>query len=152
MMVTAADEFVDVVLRDGGTLRLRPPRPDDRDALLEFFERLSDRSRYLRFHGIRRIDDDLLAGLIGDAHTVGALVGTLDGRIVAVASYARLVGDDAAEMAFAVADEEQGRGIGTRLLEQLALRARQVGIERFVADVMAENRAALACSPTRASR
>ncbi len=47
-------------------------------------------------------------------------------------------------MAFAVADEEQGRGIGTRLLEQLATRARRIGIHRFVADVMAENRQALA--------
>ena len=47
-------------------------------------------------------------------------------------------------MAFAVADAEQGRGIGTRLLEQLAGRARDAGINRFVAEVMASNAAALA--------
>ena len=60
----------------------------------------------------------------------GALVGTLAGadgpeRIVALASYARLRDPAAAEVAFAVADEQQGRGIGTRLLEQLASRARR---------------------------
>ena len=46
-------------------------------------------------------------------------------------------------MAFAVADSAQGRGIGTRLLEQLARRAREHGITRFVADVLASNRSAL---------
>src|SRR5436190_721159 len=50
-------------------------------------------------------------------------------------------GASAGAAAFAVADEHQGRGIGTRLLEQLALRASEVGIERFVAEVMPENRA-----------
>ena len=74
----------------------------------------------------------------------GALVGTLaragePERIVALASYARLRDPSAAEVAFAVSDEEQGRGIGTRLLEQLALRAGGLGITRFVADVLAEN-------------
>jgi acetyl coenzyme A synthetase (ADP forming)-like protein len=142
--VAAADEVVDVVLKDGGTLRLRPARPADKDALVEFFARLSDRSRYLRFHGIRRVDGELVDPFLADGSQVGTLVGTLEGRIVALASFARLEDGDTAEMAFAVADEEQGRGIGTRLLEQLASRARRIGIHRFVADVMAENRQALA--------
>ena len=71
----------------------------------------------------------------------GVLLGELDGRVVAVGEYVRLRDASAAEAAFAVADEHQGRGIGTRLLEQLALRASEVGIERFVAEVMPENRA-----------
>ena len=70
-------------------------------------------------------------------------MGTLEGRIVALASYVRLRDPATAEIAFAVADEEQGRGIGTRLLEQLAERAAVAGIASFVAEVMAENRAAL---------
>jgi acetyl coenzyme A synthetase (ADP forming)-like protein len=75
----------------------------------------------------------------------GALVGTLAGgdghQIVALASYARLRDPAVAEVAFTVADDQQGRGIGTRMLEQLAERAAAVGIERFVADVMGENAA-----------
>jgi len=140
----AAGEAVDVVLRDGGTLRLRPPGPADREGLVEFFARLSDRSRYLRFHGVRRVDGALVVPFLDEGPNAGALIGTLEGRIVALGSYVRLREGDTAEMAFVVSDEEQGRGIGTRLLEQLALKARRSGIERFVADVMAENRQALA--------
>ena len=85
--------------------------------------------------------------LAPDWHERGALLGTLvdeEGeRVVAVANYVRLRDPKVAEAAFAVADEHQGRGIGTRLLEQLAERAGQVGIERFVAEVLADNRAML---------
>ncbi|HST18052.1 MAG TPA: GNAT family N-acetyltransferase [Gaiellaceae bacterium] len=135
---------IDVILRDGGTLRLRPPGADDADALLAFYAGLSDRSRYLRFHGARRVERDLVEPVLDpDWVDTGALVGTLDDRIVALASYARLRDPEAAELGFAVADEEQGRGIGTRLVEQLAARASAAGVVRFVAEVMAENRPAL---------
>ena len=61
-------------------------------------------------------------------------------RIVAVANFVRLRDPKAAEVAFAVADEYQRRGIGTRLLEQLAALAGGLGIERFVAEVLPDNR------------
>jgi acetyl coenzyme A synthetase (ADP forming)-like protein len=136
---------VDVILRDGGTLRLRPPRAADAEALVAFFAGLSERSLYLRFHGARRVDRKLVEPFVEpDWIETGSLVGTLGERIVALASFVRLRDPQAAEIAFAVADEEQGRGIGTRLLEQLAMRAGELGIIRFVAEVMADNRAALA--------
>jgi acetyl coenzyme A synthetase (ADP forming)-like protein len=144
-----AAEAVDVILRDGGTLRLRPPARDDGEALLAFFAGLSERSRYLRFHGVRAVGPPLVEALLDpDWDERGALVGTLGGdegaeRIVAVANYVRLRDPATAELAFAVADREQGRGIGTRLLEQLAGRAGDAGVEAFVAEVLAENRAAL---------
>jgi acetyl coenzyme A synthetase (ADP forming)-like protein len=142
--VLNAAEAVDVILRDGGTLRLRPPAAHDADDLVTFFSHLSERSLYLRFHGARRPDARLVEPFLDpDWIERGALVGTLEERIVALASYARLRDPAAAEIAFAVADAEQGRGIGTRLLEQLALRAAEVGIGSFVAEVMAQNRAAL---------
>jgi len=142
---------VDVILRDGGTLRLRPPTAADADELVAFFARLSERSRSLRFHGAREVDRALVEPYLDPDWTrVGALAGSLAGgmneeeRIVALASYLRREQDPAsAEMAFAVADAEQGRGIGTRLLEQLAARAREAGISEFVAYVRAANSAAL---------
>jgi acetyl coenzyme A synthetase (ADP forming)-like protein len=139
---------VDVILRDGTTLRLRAPASDDADALVAFFAGLSERSRYLRFHGLRHVDRALVEPFLDpDWAERGALVGMLardDGeRIVALGNYVRLRDPAAAEAAFAVADELQGRGVGTRLLEQLAARAATVGIDRFVAEVMRDNRAML---------
>jgi acetyl coenzyme A synthetase (ADP forming)-like protein len=145
---TAAVDAVDVILRDGTTLRLRAPGEGDADALVAFFAGLSERSRYLRFHGYRHVDRSLAEPFLDpDWRERGALIGTLaDGdteRVVALGNYVRLRDPAAAEAAFAVADELQGRGVGTRLLERLALRAAEVGIERFVAEVLAENRAML---------
>jgi acetate---CoA ligase (ADP-forming) len=135
---------VDVILRDGATLRLRAPANEDAGALAAFFTGLSQESFYMRFHGIRRVDDDLVRHFLEpDWQERGVLVGELGDRVVAVAEYMRLRDESAAEAAFAVADEHQGRGIGTRLLEQLALRAGEAGIQRFVAEVMPENRAML---------
>jgi acetyl coenzyme A synthetase (ADP forming)-like protein len=135
---------VDVILRDGGTLRLRPPTSADADAVLELLQGLSERSRYLRFHGIRTVDRALAESLLdADWIEAGALAGWLGDRIVGLANYVRLRDPSAAEVAFVVADEEQGRGIGTRLLEQLAVRGAETGVARFVAEVMAENQAML---------
>ncbi|HEU6443780.1 MAG TPA: GNAT family N-acetyltransferase [Gaiellaceae bacterium] len=143
-VAAVAGEPVDVILRDGGTLRLRPPRREDDEALLEFFQRLSERSLYLRFHGFPSVSPQLVEPFLeADWDERGVLLGTLaeDGeeRVVALGNYTRLRDRALAEAAFTVADEHQRRGIGTRLLEQLARRAADVGIERFVAEVMADN-------------
>ncbi len=144
----AATEHADVILRDGRTLRLRPPGRDDAEALLAFFGDLSQRSLYLRFHGLPQINSRLGESVIEPGWRergalLGALVDDEKERVVAVANYVRLRDPRLAEAAFAVADEHQGRGIGTRLLEQLAARAAEVGIERFVAYVLPDNRAML---------
>jgi acetate---CoA ligase (ADP-forming) len=140
-----AQDAVDVILRDGGTLRLRPPSRDDAAALLEFFRSLSETALYRRFHGFPQVNEELVEPLLEpDWEERGVLLGTLaDGggeRVVAVANYVRLRDRKRAESAFTVADEQQRRGIGTRLLERLAERASAVGIERFVAEVLADNR------------
>jgi acetyl coenzyme A synthetase (ADP forming)-like protein len=142
---TAAAGAVDVILRDGTTLRLRAPARGDADALLAFFGDLSERSRYLRFHGTRRIDESVVERFLDtDGHDRGALMGVLEDRVVALAEYVRLRDPAVAEVAFTVADELQGRGAATRLLEQLAVRAAAAGIEQFVAEVLPENSLMLA--------
>jgi hypothetical protein len=73
-----------------------------------------------------------------------ATVGEGDAEtVVGVGEYQRLRDPTAAEAAFAIADAHQGRGIGTRLVEQLAERAARHGIQRFVAEVLADNHAML---------
>ena len=143
-MSALAHDPTDVILRDGATLRLRPPLAADAEGMLDFFSRLSDRSRYLRFHGFPALGQKLVTPFLDpDWDERGALIGCFEGRIVALANYARLRDRRAAEVAFTVDDEFQGRGIGTRLLEQLVELAASVGIEEFVAEVLPENRSML---------
>jgi acetyl coenzyme A synthetase (ADP forming)-like protein len=147
-IATSTPAAVDVILRDGRALRLRPPGRADLEALVAFFAGLSPESRYLRFHGAISVDAHHLERFVEpDWDAGGALIATLrdagDERIVALASWTRLRDPHSAEIAFAVADELQGHGLGTRLLEQLAASAAGTGIERFVAEVLPGNRAML---------
>ena len=138
----------DVVLRDGTTLRLRAPTRDDASELLEFLRRLSPDSLYLRFHGSVSVGPRLVEPVLDpDWVERGALIGAVSEaageRIVALGSYVRLREPALAEVAFAVADELHGKGVGTRLLEQLADIAGEVAIECFLAEVLSHNTAML---------
>src|SRR5665648_1028131 len=130
----------DVLLRDGSTMRLQAPTPVDFDDIKAFYDGLSPESRYLRFHGFGRTDTVARA----DAEASGvdrlALISRHEGRVVAVASYDGLREPGVAEVAFAVADDDQRRGIGMRMLEQLAEIAADRGIHRFDAEVVDSNR------------
>jgi acetate---CoA ligase (ADP-forming) len=134
----------DVILPEGTTLRLRAATRDDAAGLVAFVERLSPESRYFRFHGLPPVGPRLVEPFLDpDWDERGALVGTLASdageRIVALGTWSRLRDRSAAEAAFAVDDEFQGHGIGTRLVEQLAGLAAEAGIERFVAEVLPAN-------------
>ncbi len=125
---------------------MRSPSAKDEGAVLDFLSSLSEDSFYRRFHGTPSILPALVDPFLDpDWWDHGDLIGTLADetgaeQVVALASYVRLRDPTAAEVAFAVADAHQGRGIGTRLLERLAARAASVGIERFVAEVIPGNR------------
>jgi acetyl coenzyme A synthetase (ADP forming)-like protein len=149
------------ILRDGGSIIIRAIRPDDKQRLLDHFGRLSQRSVYFRFFGAKKrlSDDELRRFTEPDFIRHVGLVATLrDGeqeQIIGVGRYF-VVDPDApgnqdraaaggngqpcrAEIAFAVADAHQGRGIGTALLTHLVFLARANGITEFEADVLGEN-------------
>ncbi|WP_228002065.1 bifunctional acetate--CoA ligase family protein/GNAT family N-acetyltransferase [Nocardia australiensis] len=136
--------FADVLASDGGVVRLRPITPDDADRLQEFHTSLSDRSRYLRYFGPypRISPKDMYRSTHVDHHDRVGLLLVLGDAIIAVGRYELLAdrnGPRAAEVAFVVADEHQGRGLGSILLEHLAGAAAENDIETFVAEVLAEN-------------
>src|SRR4051812_28412306 len=133
----------DVILRDGSALRLRSPRPDDEPAIKAFFDGLAPESRYRRFHGHGRTDIVARDYASADGDTRVALLAHLGARVVAVAGYDRLNEPGVAEVAFAVADDLHGRGLATRMLEQLAAVGAERGVRRFDAEVMSDNRAML---------
>src|SRR6201991_2690701 len=133
----------DVILRDGSALRLRSPEAADEAHIKAFFDALAPESRYMRFHGAGRTDVVSHDYAQADGDRRVALVARLGDRVVAVAGYDRLNEPGAAEVAFAVADDMQGRGLATRMLEQLAEVGAERGVRRFDAEVMADNRALL---------
>ncbi|WP_346619090.1 bifunctional GNAT family N-acetyltransferase/acetate--CoA ligase family protein [Blastococcus montanus] len=131
----------DIVAADGGTVHLRPICPDDAEALNGLMDRSSDQTRYYRFFGpMKRLSDrDLHRFTHVDHDQRVAFVVLLGDQIIGVGRYDRYPGTDDAEVAFLVEDAHQGRGLGSVLLEHLAAAARERGIKRFVAEVLAQN-------------
>ncbi|HKU35968.1 MAG TPA: GNAT family N-acetyltransferase [Paenarthrobacter sp.] len=132
----------DVVLRDGGTAHLRPIRPEDADALQAFHAGQSQASIYMRFFSFKAKLSGKEVRRFTEVDHVNrvAFVITIGGEIVGVGRYDRLDDPDEAEVAFNISDSHQGRGIGSILLEHLAVAARENGIRRFTAEVLPENR------------
>jgi GNAT superfamily N-acetyltransferase len=131
-----------VVLRDGGLAFIRPVRPDDSDALAQLHAHLSSESKYLRYFSARRTlpDSELERAAIVDYRERMAFVAFVQGRLAAYACYVRSSPGVAAEVAFQVEDAQQGRGLGTLLLEQLAAYAHEHGLHHFKASVLPQNR------------
>ena len=129
-------------LADGTSLAVRPIDEADAEGLVRFHQRLSDETTYLRFFSVHPVlhPDEVERFTHVDHRRREAVVALLDGEIVAVARFDRLPDGDDAEIAFVVADEFQGRGIGSALLRALVPRARGFGIRRFVAETMPHNR------------
>jgi acyl-CoA synthetase (NDP forming)/ribosomal protein S18 acetylase RimI-like enzyme len=134
-----AHREADVVLRDGSTVHVRPVRPSDVDAIRSFLAGLSLRSRAFRFFSAGANLDRAATQAVDVDHVRRfGLVALQGDRVVGHATY---VGLDAthAEAAFAVADDLQGRGLGTILLAHLAEAAHAAGFEVFVNEVLPEN-------------
>ena len=143
----------DVLLKDGSVAQLRPIVPDDDDRLVEFYSRVSDESKYMRFFApypeLSKKDVERFTHVDLDRRV--AFVVTLHDRIIGVGRYDAVSEDpgggaaagaaegSTAEVAFLVEDAHQGRGVGQLLLEHLAQAGRERGIGRFVADVLPVN-------------
>jgi len=137
-----AEREVDIVLRDGSTVHVRPARPGDRAALTEFFQGLSSESRWFRFFSaagnLEPFIDKATNNDFRDRLDLVATAGTPP-RIIAHALYVTTE-PDLAEVAFATSDAHHERGIATILLAHLAQAARENGIHRFYAVTMPSNR------------
>ena len=130
-----------MVLRDGRPCHVRPIRPDDAPRLVEFHSRLSAETIYFRFFAPypELSDRDVKRFVNVDYTDRVALVATEGGELIAVARFDKLNPRDA-EVAFVVRDDHQSRGLGAVLLEHLAAAAWEIGLRRFVAEVLPNNR------------
>ncbi len=136
------DLVVDERLRDGSTVRFRPIRPEDDDALVAFHDGLSTRSVYRRFFFVHpHLTRAEVERFTHVDYVERMAFAVADGdRIVGVGRYERLPGGLEAEVAFVVTDDHQHLGIGTLLLDHLADVARGNGIGTFEAQTLSENR------------
>jgi ribosomal protein S18 acetylase RimI-like enzyme len=132
--------------RNGPTLIVRPLRHGDVGTVLAVFDRLGPESRSARFNGpkpcLSSTELEQLAAVDSCHH---ALVGYMEGdpQPIAIARLAR-TGPGSAEIAFAVADSYQHRGIGSALAAELLADARAAGITQITALASGDNPAALA--------
>lgn len=131
----------DVLLTDGRVAHLRPIKPSDAQRLVEFYDRVSPESKYLRFFAPypRLSQRDVQRFTEVDYVDRVAFILTLGELMIGVGRYDRIENDQA-EVAFLIEDAHQGRGIAQLLLEHLAEAARERGITKFVAEVLPENR------------
>ena len=138
-----------VALVDGRTAVVRGLDRGDATAVAEVFDGLSDRSRRERFGGAKTrltpAELDALSAVECSDHEALVAYDAATARAVAVVRFVR-DGDDptVAEVAYEVADEWQGRRLGSRLLELLTCRARELGIKVLRGDILADNAASQA--------
>ena len=139
-------------LPDGTPVRLRAVVGTDRPVLQDMYAALSQVSRRGRFHGAPpRLSEGLLDRLVDDVDQIDhvavlllAPAGSVDEAPVGVARMIRYSHDrSTADIALAVADAWQRRGVGSALARALVAH-RPPGVTRLVTVVAMDNAASLA--------
>ena len=138
-------------MRNGEEVTIRPIRPEDEPKLVTFHERLSERSVYLRYANLMKleqrvaherlaricfIDYDREMALVAERTTENG-----DEEIIGVGRLTQLPGGEEAEFAMLVIDEYQEEGIGTELLRRLVQVGEDEDLDRITADILEQNRA-----------
>jgi len=141
---SGADNEAELVgLRDGSSVMVCPVCTQDEPELWSFLSGLCLESQRLRFFtGAANIAAAAHLAAARDGQHYGLLAHDEAGSLVGHALYVR-IDETRAEVAVEVADQLQGRGLGTLLIERLAAAAEGRGIRSFVAEVLPENRAML---------
>jgi RimJ/RimL family protein N-acetyltransferase len=146
-VATPRDYLAQETLSDGTKVTVRAIRPEDAPSLLDAFGKLDQEGIYRRFFSPKKeLSATELKQLTRvDFSRVVALVATMEAdaaeTLMAGGRYAADTGNppQGAELAFLTAESYRGRGIAGLLLRHLALLAREAGLSRLEADVLAEN-------------
>ena len=147
-MLEAAKYSALELLRDGHEIEIRALRPDDQADLAAAVGRISAQSLYRRFFGIKRdFSQKVIEFFVNvnftDHVALVAVVKEGGRRMIIGGGHYIVVRPGTAELAFAVVDEDQGRGIGAALMRHLAALARDAGLKELIAEVLPDNIAML---------
>jgi GNAT superfamily N-acetyltransferase len=141
-----ADYSEKVLLDDGTRAQLRLVRPDDKQLMLDAWERLSPESRYRRFFAAKASLTDAELRYLTEVDNVDHVaIGATRRRrgkveALGIARFIRLADRPlVADAAVTVVDDAQRKGLGRILLSRLIAAGRERGIERFSCDVLADN-------------
>jgi acetyltransferase len=139
-----------VLLKSGQVALLRPIKPEDEPMEERMFDHVSQQSLYFRFFGyvphvthhflsrFTHIDYDREMAIIAEVEEAGKKK---------MAGVVRIIADawrESAEYAILVADPWQGQGLGNKMTDFILEIARDMGLYKIYASVLAENRAMLA--------
>lgn len=133
------------IVKDGSEVWIRPVNYDDKADVLALFNRLSRETRFLRYHFVKMKmpESELDCYCTIDYRDTFVLVAEKsyfgNTEIIGLARYDRLPCHNMAEVSFLVDDKEQGKGICTYLIRELADVACERGITAFVAEMLNEN-------------
>lgn len=137
--------------KDGSTYHIRPIRPEDEPALVEFHKSLSEESVYLRYANMmklsQRVAHERLSHLcfIDYDREMALVAESIGGNgaerppIVGIGRLTKIGGTNDGEFALIVSDAHQGRGLGTEILQRLVQIGEDEKLDRITADVLREN-------------
>ena len=134
-------------MRSGTDVTVRPIRPEDEPRVVEFHKELSERSVYLRYASLmkleQRVAHERLARIcfIDYDREMALVAETGEDHIIGIGRLTQPPGRNEAEFAMLVIDDYQGDGIGTELLRRLVQVGEDEGLERITADILRQNRA-----------
>ncbi|HEX7416262.1 MAG TPA: GNAT family N-acetyltransferase [Smithellaceae bacterium] len=132
--------------KTGLQIFIRPVKISDEPLLQDFFYSLSDTSLHKRFLSFRQdMPHERLQDFVVIDYTKEVLLLVITGDqesqlIAAVGQYGIDENSHTAEVAFAVRDDQQNRGIGFELLKYLTYLARRQGLLGFTAEVLVDNK------------
>lgn len=138
------------IMRDGVEVEIRPICPDDEERMIKFHQGLSERSVYMRYFeslslAARTAHSRLSRICFTDPALETVLVvlarerNSEEQKILAVGRLSKLSDPTKAEVALLVADEFQGRGLGSELVRRLIQAAKEQGITRIEAEMLRDN-------------
>jgi acetyltransferase len=138
-------------MKGGGSINIRPIRPEDEPCMVKFHETLSERTVYLRYFHLMNLEqrtqhDRLTRICFIDYDREMALVAERRNpesgeiEILGVGRMTKILGTSEAEIAVVISDQWQGRGLGKELLARLLIVGADEKLTKLTADILPDNR------------